>query len=193
MTPRYIDIHTHHPHPEVCSPTMAGIHPWDAERRLPLPDFTAADIIGETGLDYACDTSRERQELLFAEHLDAAEQLAKPVVLHVVRSFERVMQMLDRYTLRGVLFHGFVGSVEQAERCAKHGYYLSFGASSLRSPRTRMVIATYPVELLFCETDDCTTPDIEQIYAEVAALRNTTVEELLKHLTTNYNRLILNK
>lgn len=186
---KLVDIHTHNPRQGVLSPTMAGIHPWDAERNLPMPDFSACDIVGETGLDYAKEVSREAQQELFLRHLTAAEKLTKPVVLHVVKSFEDVMLALKKHRLQGVVFHGFIGSREQAQRAISEGYYLSFGDRSLRSPRTREVIATINPENLFCETDDRDDISIEEIYAEVAKLRGTTQEELASEIEKNYIRL----
>ena len=186
---KLVDIHTHNPRQGVLSPTMAGIHPWDAERNLPMPDFSACDFVGETGLDYAKEVSREAQQELFLRHLTAAEKLTKPVVLHVVKSFEDVMLALKKHRLQGVVFHGFIGSREQAQRAISEGYYLSFGDRSLRSPRTREVIATINPENLFCETDDRDDISIEEIYAEVAKLRGTTQEELASEIEKNYIRL----
>lgn len=186
---KLVDIHTHNPRQGVLSPTMAGIHPWDAERNLPMPDFSACDIVGETGLDYAKSVSKEAQQELFLRHLTAAEKLEKPVVLHVVKSFEDVMITLKKHRLQGVIFHGFIGSREQAQRAISEGYYLSFGDRSLRSPRTREVIATIPIEKLFCETDDNTEFSIEKIYQEVAALRAISHEELASEIEKNYRRL----
>ena len=191
MTEGFVDIHTHHPKPGVLSPKTAGVHPWDAGKDLPLPDFTACDIIGETGLDFAADVDRTAQETLFRLHLDAAERLCRPVVLHVVRSFEPVMKILAEYRgLSGVVFHGFVGSVPQAERCWKAGYYLSFGERSLRSAKTREVIARSPSTLIFCETDDNPDCDIADIFCEVAALCGMSVEELQEQTAENYKNLI---
>lgn len=186
---KLVDIHTHNPKAGVLSPTMAGIHPWDAEQKLPMPDFSACDIVGETGLDYSADASKEAQQELFLKHLNIAEKLEKPVVLHVVKSFEDVMLALKKHRLQGVVFHGFIGSKEQAERATSHGYYLSFGNRSLRSPRTREVIAMIKIENLFCETDDRTDISIEKIYEEVAALRGISQEELSSEIEKNYIRL----
>ena len=186
---KLVDIHTHNTKAGVLSPTMAGIHPWDAERELPMPDFSACDIVGETGLDYSADVSKEAQQELFLKHLNIAEKLEKPVVLHVVKSFEDVMLALKKHRLQGVVFHGFIGSKEQAERATSHGYYLSFGNRSLRSPRTREVIAMIKIENLFCETDDRTDISIEKIYEEVAALRGISQEELSSEIEKNYIRL----
>ena len=186
---KLVDIHTHNPKAGVLSPTMAGIHPWDAEQKLPMPDFSACDIVGETGLDYSANASKEAQQELFLKHLDIAEKLEKPVVLHVVKSFEDVMLALKKHRLQGVVFHCFIGSKEQAERATSHGYYLSFGNRSLRSPRTREVIAMIKIENLFCETDDRTDISIEKIYEEVAALRGISQEELSSEIEKNYIRL----
>ena len=191
---RYIDIHTHNPREDVTSPTMAGIHPWQAEQEHQLPDFTLCDIVGETGLDYAHNASKEQQRRLFAAHLEGAVVANKPVVLHVVRAVEEALSILDGYTaLRGVVFHSFIGSWQQAERCIAKGYYLSFGPRSLRSPKTREVIAKIPLASLFCETDaEEDKRNIEEVYREVAQLRGITIEELAKSIERNYNRLINN-
>lgn len=190
MELRYCDIHTHHPHEDRLSPTMAGVHPWDAERGFVLPDFGECDIIGETGLDFACKVDRRAQTELFRKHLSAAERLSKPVVIHSVKAFEEVMRILSDYEICGVLLHGFIGSVEQAERAIKRGYFLSFGARSLRSPRTLKVIDSAPVANIFLESDDDPECDIEALYRTVAERRQTTPEELCREMITNYKRLI---
>lgn len=187
---KYIDIHTHNPREDVLSPTMAGIHPWEAEIDYELPCLTECDIIGETGLDYACEVDRYRQKELFLKHLAKAQQLGKPVVLHVVRALNDTLSILSEFKdLKGVVFHGFIGSKEQAAECIKRGYYLSFGERSLRSPKTREVIAKMPQNLLFCETDDNTSVAIEEIYRSVAEIRGTTPEELLRTIEDNYKNL----
>ena len=184
-----VDIHTHHPRPDVLSPTMAGIHPWVTERDHALPDFSTCDIIGETGLDFACGVDRTAQERIFREHLEAAERLYKPVVLHVVKAFEQTICILAQYALYGAVFHGFIGSEQQAEEALKRGDFLSFGERSLRSSRTRRVIASTPLDRLFCETDDNPTLDIAEVYADVAEIKGVALAELEKVIYENYKRL----
>jgi hypothetical protein len=49
----------------------------------------------------------------------------------------------------------------------------------------------YGVQIQYIrQTDDMTTPSIEELYAQVAHLRNTSTEELLRAIAQNYNRLI---
>ena len=185
----FVDIHTHHPRRGVLSPTMAGIHPWHAEQGEMLPDFSTCDIIGETGMDYACVVDKVVQERLFRAHLEAAERLQKPVVLHTVRAFEPTIKILADYDIKDVVFHGFTGSEQQAKEAIKRGYYLSFGEQSLRSAKTRQAIASTPLERLFCETDDNPTLDIADIYAEVAEIKDTTIAELKRVTYENYKLL----
>ena len=184
-----MDIHTHHPHPDVLSPTMAGIHPWCAERGEELPNFDTCDIIGEIGLDYACGVDKAIQERLFRAHLVAAERLHKPVVLHTVRAFEPTIKILADYDIKGVVFHGFTGSEQQAKEAIKRGYYLSFGERSLRSAKTRQAIAATPLNSLFCETDDNASLNVAEVYAEVAKIKSATLAELEKEIYENYKRL----
>ena len=184
-----VDIHTHHPHPDVLSPTMAGIHPWHAERGETLPDFAACDIIGETGLDYACGVDKAIPERLFRAHLMAAERLHKPVVLHTVRAFEPTIKILAEYHIKGVVFHGFIGSEQQAIKALRRDYYLSFGDRSLRSSKTRQAIAATPLNSLFCETDDNASLNVAEVYAEVAKIKSVTLAELEKEIYENYKRL----
>jgi TatD DNase family protein len=172
---------------------MAGVHPWDAERGYELPNFEECDIVGEIGLDYCCKANRNMQRELFERQLQIASTIDKPVVIHNVRATEDILKILARYSqLRGVLFHGFIGSQQQAESIVKRGYYLSFGDRSLRSPKSCNVIATTDIRRLFCETDDDPNLAIEEIYAEVAKIRNMTTEELLNAIETNYKTFFRN-
>ena len=190
MRSKFVDIHTHHPSPEVLSPRMAGIHPWDATEEFELPDFALCDIIGETGLDYASRVDKATQERVFRAHLEAAERLQKPVVLHVVKAFEPTINILADYNLKGVVFHGFIGSEQQADVALRRGHYLSFGERSLRSPRTLSAIASTPLNRLFAETDDNAELSIATIYEAIAKVKGLTIEELAHEINENYKRLI---
>lgn len=190
MKSYYIDIHTHHRRTDIVTPSQCGAHPWNAETEDASCDLSQCDMVGEIGLDYACGVAREAQTRIFRTQLAEAERLHKPVVLHVVRSFEDVMRILDDYALRGVVFHGFIGSMQQATRCFDRGYYLSFGERSLRSPKSYNVARSMPHEWLFCETDDKSDPPIEEIYRRVAELRHTSVEELRQQIKKNYEKLM---
>ena len=186
-----IDIHTHNAQTHAQTIETVGIHPWhsatadltEVERLAP-----SADAIGEIGLDFACDIGCETQIWSFRAQLALAERFEKPVVLHCVRAFEYIMVTLEKYRLKAVIFHGFIGSVEQAQRAVKQGHYLSFGERTFRSPKTIEALRSTPLSQLFVETDESTTP-IEEIYAKIAELRGVDIEELLRATEENFNRI----
>lgn len=188
-----IDIHTHRPTSAVTI-TAVGLHPWQAAMGV-IPseaEILSADAVGEIGLDKACGVDFEQQTAVFEAQLRLAEQHQKPVVLHCVRAFEEVMNALEKFALRTVIFHGFIGSREQAERAVKKGYYLSFGARTERSKKTIEALRATPLDRLFVETDEAETP-IEEIYALVARLRGVEVEALATEVSQNYERILFSK
>ena len=186
-----LDIHTHNAQTHAQTIDTVGIHPWrtlvgdlaEVERLAP-----SADAVGEIGLDYACDVPRKGQMAIFRAQLSLAERLEKPVILHCVRAFEDVIKEVGRHHLKAVIFHGFIGSVEQAQRVINQGYYLSFGERTFRSPKSIEALRSTPLSHLFVESDESTTP-IEEIYAKIAELRGVSSEEL--HIATeqNFNRI----
>lgn len=190
METPYVNIHTHRPTGRGLEPASVGIHPWDAagaDADSLCEALGRAQAVGEIGLDYL-HPDREAQRRLFEQQLELAETAGMPVVLHCVKAFEPMMTLLGRFRLRAVIFHGFIGSPQQAARAVAAGYYLSFGPRSLRSPRTVQALATVPSERLFLETDDDPTP-IESVYAEAARLLGLSLDRLRETLYTNYLRI----
>ena len=169
-----------------------GIHP---ECANDLPDNWLSDVeallshpkivaVGEIGLDYL-RPDREAQLRIFEGQLRLAEAAGKPVVLHCVKAFEETMRLLKQFRLRAVIFHGFIGSPEQAARAVAAGYYLSFGSRSLRSPRTVRALGSIPTQRLFLETDDAPAT-IESVYATAARLLGMPLDRLKETIYNNY-------
>ncbi len=209
MIAPYINIHTHRrtgegievvsvmagrdgvPEP----PFSIGIHPWqpgegfDTGAALREVETAPAAAIGEIGLDHAIPADHAEQETIFAAQLRVAQERGLPVILHCVRAFEPTMNILAAYTLPAVIFHGFIGSPEQAARAIGAGYYLSFGRRSLDSPKTVEAMRRTPLEHLFLETDDAPT-HIAEVYARAAQALDRPVEEIATQIETNYERVV---
>ena len=186
-----VDIHTHNTLTQAQTIDTVGIHPWHAvECDIRTIEVAAmgVDAIGEIGLDFACDVPHERQIEVFRAQLAIAERLKKPVILHCVRAFEEVMQTLKNYHLKAVIFHGFIGSKEQAQRAVAEGYYLSFGERTFRSPKTIEAMRSTPLSNLFVETDESSTP-IEDIYEKIAELRGISIAKLTTATTENFRSI----
>lgn len=186
-----VNIHTHHPTGEGIELCTAGIHPWEAEKcdiATLLPLAGGVQAIGEIGLDFHCSVAREAQMACFKEQLQVACEGGYPVVLHCVKAFEEVMKCLQKATPRAVIFHGFIGSWQQAERALQAGYYLSFGERVFSSPKSMEMARRIPLSRLFMESDERQTP-IAEIYQRLAALRGITVGELAEATLENYTKI----
>lgn len=152
-------------------------------------DETAeVQAIGETGLDFACPVPREAQFNALRAQLALARQAGMPVVLHCVRAFEPLMRELAACEPRAVIFHGFIGSPEQARQALRRGYYLSFGERTFASSKTLRALRETPLGQLFFETDAAGVT-IEEIYARAAEALGRPVEELQRATLENYKRL----
>ena len=171
--------------------------PLSAPRTMELADLTTAlrevetadvSAIGEIGLDYARPIPHTLQAQVFEAQLKIAQQRGLPVILHCVRAFEPVMEILAGYTFPAVIFHGFVGSRQQAARAVGAGYYLSFGERGLASPKTVEAMKSVPLSRMFFETDESDL-SIAEIYRLAAALRGIGVDELKSTVYDNYTRI----
>ncbi len=185
----YIDIHTHKKVDDQLTIKSIGVHPYDAENSAPLStDMIKGEIeaIGEIGLDFICSVDKEIQKEIFTKQLSLSEQLSLPVIIHAVRSFDVCMAMLNDYNLKAVIFHGFIGSQQQATAAFKReGYYLSFGHRCFHSPKTIEVLTHAPLNRIFFETD-MHDSSIEQIYHLSLEYRTESLEQIKEQLYNNY-------
>ena len=143
-----------------------GIHPHEAKdgdaaalaelKRLAKQDKVVA--VGETGLDFHYNFSKQPdQKRVFAAHLEIAKDTGLPVIVHSRNAFDKTVEILDRSGggLRGVVFHCFSGSAEQAKQLLGRGYYLSFtGVVTFKNAEsTREAAKAVPLDRLMVETD----------------------------------------
>lgn len=187
----FVNIHTHRPTGRGIELRTAGIHPWDAAKEDAatlgerLGDVQA---VGETGLDFVRGADRETQLAALRAQLRLARERGLPVVLHCVKAFEPLMRELAACEPRAVIFHGFIGSPEQARQALARGYWLSFGERTFSSPKTLAALRETPLGQLFLETDDSPVP-IEEIYARTAEAKGVTLEALQRATRENYERI----
>lgn len=195
----YVNIHTHRPTGRGIELRTAGLHPREAgeatvgavgalAERLCGGASDAIQAVGETGLDFACPVPREAQFNALRAQLALARQAGMPVVLHCVRAFEPLMRELAECEPRAVIFHGFIGSPEQARQALRRGYYLSFGERAFASPKTLRALREVPLGQLFFETDDDEVT-IGEIYDRAAAVLGLPEEVLQRATLENYERL----
>jgi len=144
----------------------AGLHPTESatldeaqwprvEELLRSGRFVA---VGETGLDDYHDTvPMDRQVTSLHRHLECALDLDKPVILHCRDAFDRMAEVLQRYTgapLRGVL-HCFTGTAADVPALLEAGLHIGVGgiATFRKSTELRDAVRGVPDERLLVETD----------------------------------------
>ena len=146
-----------------------GIHPHYAEdvrsgtveelKKLAGDEKVVA--IGETGLDFHYNFSDEpNQRRAFEAHLHIAHELNLPVIIHSREAFDDTMEILDRFikmngNLKGIVFHCFSGSAEQARIILDYGFFISYtGVVTFKNAdMIRKAAQTMPVDKMMVETD----------------------------------------
>jgi TatD DNase family protein len=155
----------------------AGLHPWyinalsDTTAVAELKKYAAHKnilAIGECGLDKACATDFALQQKLFTAQIVLANHLQKPLIIHCVRAYEEVQQLLQQqHNTMPVIFHGFNKNKILAQQLISKGYYLSIGKAVLQPP-IQELLRTLPIDKIFFETDD-TDISISSVYNIAAA------------------------
>ncbi|MFL5842652.1 MAG: TatD family hydrolase [Thermoleophilaceae bacterium] len=141
---------------------IVGIHPneaagFDDDKLTLVHERAQADkvvAVGETGLDYYRDYApRDDQHRSFAAHLELAEELDLPVVIHTRQAEEDTFNALRGFG-GTVVLHCF-SSPARVEECIERGYMCSF-AGNVTYPKSRdlqRAAKGIPDELLMVETD----------------------------------------
>lgn len=144
-----------------------GIHPNYAAQHTEAQFAELAELarspeviaVGETGLDYYRDyTPPARQRWALDWHLELAEELGLPVVIHNRQADADVAAALGARTPRsqpGVLHCFSSTDVDYLDRMLAHGYYASFaGPLTYNSAEDlRAMAARVPLDRLLVETD----------------------------------------
>ncbi len=116
--------------------------------------------VGEIGIDhFVPGLDRDRQSRFYLQQLRMARDAGLPVILHVRRSADALLQGLRRIEVSGGIAHAFNGSAVQAGHFTARGFKLGFGGTLTfdRSLQIRARAATLPDDALVLETD---APDI---------------------------------
>lgn len=112
--------------------------------------------IGECGLDKLIATPIALQQQLLNLHIDIANQLHKPLIVHCVRAHNEMIALLKKNKPKaGGVIHAFSGSYEVAQQYVDLGFYLGVGGTITyeRAQKTRAAVAQISLEYLLLETD----------------------------------------
>lgn len=125
---------------------------------LPSANVNAARCVavGECGLDKMIPTSLALQQQLLVIHIEVANQLQKPLIVHCVRAHNELIALLKKHKPKwGGVIHAFSGSYEIAQQYVDLGFYLGVGGTITyeRAQKTRAAVTKIPLDCLVLETD----------------------------------------
>lgn len=200
-----VDVHTHNP--EACDAIInasfssfqpkqgkvysVGVHPWDtvADVDLVLLDEVAgkAEVvaIGECGFDLLRGGDIDTQTRIFRHHVRLAEQLGKPLIIHCVKAFDRLLAE-RKMAVSSVpwIVHGFRGNAATAAQLTGKGIYLAIG-EKFNIEAVRAV----PIEMLLVETDTSQVK-IDAVIEAVARTRGVEEKHIRETVTSTAGKLV---
>jgi TatD DNase family protein len=176
--------------------------------------------IGETGLDYyqmqerkggRSNTEMEWQRERFRTHIAAAQEAAKPLVIHTREASEDTLAILREAGeghvgashRAGGVFHCFTESTAVARAALDMGYYISFsGILTFKNAHELRETAAYvPLDRMLIETDSpylapapyrgkTNTPALVPWVAEqIAQIKNLSSQEVGEATSANFDEL----
>ena len=168
-----------------------GIHPKDIdgnwqenlEKVKEISQQQNCVAIGECGLDALINIDENLQKKVFEAQILWANEIQKPVIIHCVRKFQELIPF-QKIAKIPMIIHGFNKKKAIADEMLKHGFYLSFGKSVLRSVSLQAIVKDFPLEKMFLETDDADF-DIAELYQKVAELKEISLGKLQKQISNN--------
>jgi TatD DNase family protein len=190
-----------------------GLHPVfinqhqadDVNKLEQLLEAAAPVAIGEIGLDfYLKDLDKDRQLELFEQQLLIAKNHDLPVILHVRKAHDQVLQLLKKIKVKGGFSHAFNGNEQQAKHYIDLGFKLGFGGTLTyqNAHKIHHLAKTLPLEAIVLETDapdmvvnshkgERNSPEyITDCLNSLAKIRNEDAELIAKQTTQNATDVI---
>jgi TatD DNase family protein len=177
-----------------------GLHPWHLnlfskkilkEKLLEIGATKHCCFIGETGLDKLRGGLIEEQKEIFLIHIDVAEELKKPLIIHNVKCSDILIDIKKKYKPQQPwIFHGFNQKKSVANELIKQNCWLSFGRAlfNKQSPAYDSFFFVSEERWLL-ETDDESEISIEEIYARAGEIKKISVEKIIEISNKNFNSL----
>ena len=193
--------------------STAGVHPHDTEEVAEnyidelynLLKNKKVVAVGEIGLDYFKELSDiSVQKKIFAEQLELAQKINKPIVFHNRDSDDDIINTLSEFPNVYGVAHCFSSTYDVAKKLIDMGFYISFsGNLTFKNSHLPDVAKRLPIDRLLVETDSpflspvphrgkTNEPGRARFVADLLArLHNLSINEVA-HITTTNAKAIFN-
>ena len=159
--------------------------------------------VGECGLDFSGEHSREHQEKLFRGQIELAIKYDKPLIVHSRKASDETIAILNEYKCRGVI-HCYTGGIKRISKVPEN---FCFGIDGNLTYEDGLVevVRNIPKDRLVLETDspfltpiphrgETNYPEyVKFVYAKVAEIWGMSFEETEKIVDGNAKRLFSSK
>jgi len=184
-----------------------GLHPELAvERKGELPLFQQllpqTRYVGEVGLDFVSSDKQVRltQQRVFSQILEWSHLAGdKILTIHSRRAEKEVVEAIGTNFRGAAILHWYSGSLAVVEQALTNGLYFSINSAMTRSKRFPDLLRLIPIDRLLTETDGpfvqigqraALPADVAQVASTLAAMRQSTPEEVSKLLFANLRKLL---
>lgn len=194
-----------------------GMHPtdntteeFDSQKYIELAKHSKVVAIGECGLDYFRITkdelliTKEKQKNLFLKHIELAQKVGKPLMIHArpskgtMDAYADVLEILKNTPdAPRANFHFFVGNVEIAKQIIELGGTMSFDGPITFTTEYDDVIRFIPLESMHAETDapfaapapyrgkTCESWMVKEVVKKIAEVKGLDLETVRLQLLEN--------
>jgi TatD DNase family protein len=193
-----------------------GIHPHETDTNVVDKETIIRCVnenekiigIGETGLDFFYNNSDKiKQAASFKNHIEAAIELNKPIIIHSRNAEDETYEILNSYKNENlkILMHCFTGSLEFSKKLLSlNAFFSASGIITFKnSIELQNTFKTIPLEKLLIETDSPFLAPIPMrgkknepsfiryTLEKLSTLKETTIENMSKITTHNFNKLFI--
>lgn len=172
-----------------------GFHPYNVGKVDEETTLSAVQLatqhhnvfaIGEIGLDKSIDVPFDVQQRVLARQVEIAESAKLPVILHVVRAFNEMIEFMKAKAPKvPMIIHGYNGGREMADELIKNGFLISFGEAIAREhSKIIEALLSVPLDKMFLETDEGDL-DIREIYATAAEVKGVGIDQMREQIVKN--------
>jgi TatD DNase family protein len=176
---------------------------FDAPKYEALAQSPKVIAIGECGLDYyrLDEATATVQKRVFLEHIELANKLEKPLMLHIRQAYKDSLELLKAHAkVRGDV-HFFAGNWEEAKQFLDLGFTLSFTGVVTFTHDYDEVVKNTPLEMILSETDaPYVTPApyrgkrnepmyVKEVVAKIAEIKGLPQEEVRSQMLKNAQKV----
>lgn len=189
---------------------------FDKEKYLELLKDPKTVAIGECGLDYyhLNKDSIEKQKKVFIEQVELANEVNKPLMLHMrnhkddksLNVYDDVLEILKKYAKVKGVSHCFGGELKDMQNFVDFGFYISFAGNITYKhkdgfPDYEEIIKATPLDKILTDTDSpylAPVPHrgernepvyVKEIVKKIAEIKGLEEEIVAKAIVENAKRL----